>query len=57
MSFGLSLTFGLYVVALLGIGIYFFLQTETTRLSDYMLAGRDVGTWPIAISEDRKSVV
>lgn len=51
MSLGLSLTFGLYVVALLGIGVYFFLQTETTRLADYMLAGRDVGTWPIAISE------
>jgi sodium/proline symporter len=51
MSVGLSLTFGLYVVALLGIGVYFFLRTETTRLSDYMLAGRDVGTWPIAISE------
>jgi sodium/proline symporter len=51
MSLGLSLTFGLYVVGLLGIGVYFFLRTETTRLADYMLAGRDVGTWPIAISE------
>jgi sodium/proline symporter len=51
MSTGLSLTFGLYVVALLGIGVYFFLRTETTRLTDYMLAGRDVGTWPIALSE------
>lgn len=51
MSIGLSLTFGLYVAALLGIGAYFFVRTETTRLADYMLAGRDVGTWPIAISE------
>ncbi|MFO8100034.1 MAG: sodium/proline symporter [Salinibacter sp.] len=48
---GLSLTFGLYLVLLVGIGVYFFLQTETRRLSDYMLAGRDVGTWPIALSE------
>ncbi len=48
---GLSLTFGLYLVVLVGIGVYFFLRTETRRLSDYMLAGRDVGTWPIALSE------
>ena len=51
MSVGFSLTFGVYVVALLGIGVFFFLRTETTHLVDYMLAGRDVGTWPIAISE------
>ena len=48
---GLSITFGLYLLALVGIGVYFFVQTETRRLSDYMLAGRDVGTWPIALSE------
>lgn len=51
MSVGLSLTFGLYLLLLVGIGVYFFFQTETKRLADYMLAGRDVGTWPIAISE------
>jgi len=51
MSTGLSLTFALYVVGLIGIGVYFFWRTETRRLSDYMLAGRDVGTWPIALSE------
>ena len=48
---GLSITFGLYLVVLVGIGVYFFLRTETRRLSDYLLAGRDVGTWPIALSE------
>ncbi len=48
---GLSITFGLYLVVLVGIGVYFFFRTETRRLSDYMLAGRDVGTWPIALSE------
>jgi len=51
MAPGLSLTFGLYTIGLVGIGVYFFLRTETRRLSDYMLAGRDVGTWPIALSE------
>ena len=51
MSIGLSLTFGLYLLVLVGIGIYFFLRTETRRLTDYMLAGRDVGTWPLALSE------
>ena len=48
---GLSLTFGLYLVGLVGIGVYFFVRSETRHLSDYMLAGRDVGTWPIALSE------
>jgi sodium/proline symporter len=51
MSVGLSLTFGLYVLLLVAIGVYFFLRTETKHLADYMLAGRNVGTWPIAISE------
>ncbi|MCS3755254.1 sodium/proline symporter [Salinibacter ruber] len=51
MSIGLSLTFGLYLLVLVGIGVYFFLRTETRRLTDYMLAGRDVGTWPLALSE------
>lgn len=51
MSYPLLFTFSLYIVALLGIGVYFFVRTETKHLADYMLAGRDVGTWPIAISE------
>ena len=51
MSVDLYLTFGLYLLVLIGIGVYFFFQTDTKRLADYMLGGRDVGTWPIAISE------
>lgn len=51
MSVGLSLTFGLYLVVLVGIGVYFFVGRDTRRLTDYMLAGRDVGTWPLALSE------
>nr|WP_027119047.1 sodium/proline symporter [Natronorubrum tibetense] len=51
MSLGMQVTFGLYLLVLVSIGLYFFFTTETKRLSDYLLAGRDVGTWPIAISE------
>lgn len=51
MSLGLQLTFGAYLFVLIAIGVYFFLTTETRRLSDYLLAGRDVGAWPIAVSE------
>ena len=51
MSLGLQLTFGAYLLVLIAIGVYFFLTTETKRLSDYLLAGRDVGAWPIAVSE------
>ena len=46
-----QLTFGLFIATLLAIGLYFFFTTEMKRLSDYMLADRDVGTVPIAISE------
>lgn len=51
MVSALALTFGAYLLVLIAIGVYFFLTTETERLSDYLLAGRDVGTWPIAVSE------
>lgn len=49
MGTGLSLTFGLYLVCLVGIGVYFFFRSETRRLSGYILGGRSVGTlylWP-----------
>ncbi|WP_228546441.1 sodium/proline symporter [Halegenticoccus tardaugens] len=51
MSIGMQVTFGLYLLGLIAIGLYFFFTTETKRLSDYLLAGRDVGTWPIAVSD------
>jgi sodium/proline symporter len=47
----LGLTFGAVGALLVAIGVYFFWTTDTRRLTDYMLAGRDVGTWPIALSE------
>ena len=46
-----QITFGLFIAALLAIGLYYFFTTEMKRLSEYMLADRDVGTVPIAISE------
>lgn len=51
MSIGLQAMFGLYLLVLVAIGLYFFFTEETQKLSNYLLAGRDVGTWPIAISE------
>ena len=47
----LQITFGAFILVLLAIGLYFFFTTEMKRLSEYMLADRDVGTVPIAISE------
>lgn len=51
MSLGTQVTFGLYLAVLIAIGVYFFFRTDTKRLSDYLLAGRNVGTWPMAISD------
>lgn len=47
----IQLIFGFYVLVLLGIGAYFYVTTETKKLSDYMLGSRDVGAWPMAISD------
>lgn len=44
-------TFSLYLILLIGIGGYFYLNTSNRRLQDYMLAERDVSVWPMAISE------
>lgn len=44
MVSALALTFGAYLLILIAIGLYFFLTTETERFSDYLLAGRNVGT-------------
>lgn len=42
------ITFGLYLVTLLGIGLYFYRKTET--LSDYILGGRTLGSGVTALS-------
>lgn len=40
-----------YVLLFLSIGIYFYLTSETSRITDYLLAGRDIGRVPMAISD------
>ena len=43
-----GLTFVVYIVLMLGIGIYAY--TKTQDLSDYILGGRSLGPWPSALS-------
>jgi sodium/proline symporter len=42
------LTFGVYLVTMLGIGVYAYRQTHD--LSDYILGGRKLGRWVAALS-------
>lgn len=40
-----------YIVGLLGVGIYYYLTEETRNVTDFNLGGRDVGVKRIAISD------
>lgn len=51
MSTTLQITFIIYLSALVGIGIWSFSTQDVKRLSDYMLAGRNVKAWPMAVSD------
>lgn len=42
------LTFAVYLVGMIGIGIYAYLLTKNS--SDYFLGGRQLGPWPAALS-------
>ncbi len=42
------LTFAVYLVGMLGIGLYAYLRTKNS--SDYFLGGRSLGPWPAALS-------
>ena len=44
----IGITFGVYLLVMLGIGWYFYNRTK--NLSDYTLGGRKLGTWGTAIS-------
>lgn len=44
-------TFGVYLLVLIAIGVYFFFTEETKLPSDYLVAGRNVGPWPMAFSQ------
>ena len=47
----LLVTFSLYVLTMVGLGVYFYVNQETKTVEDYLLAGRDVGIWPMAFSQ------
>lgn len=47
----LQTTFALYILTLLLIGGYFFLMKESTNITSYMLADRDINFFPMAVSE------
>ena len=47
---GEILAFGLYFVAVLAIGIVFFLKSKGTDEKDYFLGGRKMGPWVTAMS-------
>ncbi|PMN92707.1 sodium/proline symporter PutP [Enterovibrio norvegicus] len=47
-SFAISATFIVYLVLMLGIGVYAY--KRTTSSEDYFLGGRSLGPWPAAIS-------
>ena len=44
----ISLTFGVYLIVILGIGFYAWQRTRT--LSDFVLGGRRLGSWVTALS-------
>jgi sodium/proline symporter len=50
---GMVVTFGAYLLLLLAVGAYFFVKGEgrLERLTDYLLAGREAGTWTSAFSQ------
>ncbi|WP_283132210.1 sodium/proline symporter PutP [Enterovibrio norvegicus] len=47
-SFAISATFIVYLVMMLGIGVYAYKRTASSE--DYFLGGRSLGPWPAAIS-------
>ena len=44
------LAFSLYFIAMLGIGVYFFLRSKVVTEKDYFLGGRQMGPWVTAMS-------
>ncbi|MBO5408450.1 MAG: sodium/proline symporter [Clostridia bacterium] len=50
MMSGEVLAFILYFVAMLGIGVWFFLKSKSNSEKDYFLGGRQMGPWVTAMS-------
>ncbi len=47
---GEVIAFALYFVAMLGIGVYFFVSTKSNGEKEYFLGGRQMGPWVTAMS-------
>lgn len=50
-SFVYQLIIFAYIVLFLSIGIYFYTTSETKKVTDYLLAGRNIGRVPMAVSD------
>ena len=50
MNFAELFVFILYLVAMIGIGLYFFVRSKGANEKDYFLGGRQMGAWVSALS-------
>ena len=50
MNFAELAVFIIYLVAMIGIGVYFFLRSKNGNEKDYFLGGRKMGAWVSALS-------
>ena len=50
MNFAELIVFIIYLVAMIGIGVYFFLRSKGANEKDYFLGGRQMGAWVSALS-------
>jgi len=50
MNFAELFVFILYLVAMIGIGLYFFFKSKNASEKDYFLGGRQMGAWVSALS-------
>ena len=50
MNISELIMFVLYILLMLGIGIYFFTKSKSTGEKDYFLGGRQMGAWVSGLS-------
>ncbi|MDP0489370.1 MAG: sodium:proline symporter, partial [Fusobacterium sp. JB020] len=48
MTMETMITFVVYLIFLVGVGIYFYKKTESAE--DYLIGGRGMGSWVTALS-------
>lgn len=46
-----NLIISAYILLFISIGLYFYLTTENKKVTDYLLAGRNIGIVPMAVSD------